>query len=205
LPGPPSAGKIAAVGIVATAVVLLTSSALGIQLGLPTAVAGVITAIIVVIGERKWPWNIVKDVSWGVLPLVAGLFVLVEALAKTGLIDTIATLLHDGAQRSVLWTAAVAGVFVAFASNLINNLPAGLIAGSAVQAGPISDQVTRAIVIGVDLGPNLSATGSLATILWLAALRRDGHSVGFGAFLKIGLVVMPPALILALAAALLPR
>jgi arsenical pump membrane protein len=199
------AGKIAAVGIVATAVVLLTSSALGIQLGLPTAVAGVITAIIVVIGERKWPWNIVKDVSWGVLPLVAGLFVLVEALAKTGLIDTIATLLHDGAQRSVLWTAAVAGVFVAFASNLINNLPAGLIAGSAVQAGPISDQVTRAIVIGVDLGPNLSVTGSLATILWLAALRRDGHSVGLGAFLKIGLVVMPPALILALAAALLPR
>lgn len=199
------AGKIAAVGIVATAVVLLTSSALGIQLGLPTAVAGVITAIIVVIGERKWPWNIVKDVSWGVLPLVAGLFVLVEALAKTGLIDTIATLLHDGAQRSVLWTAAVAGVFVASASNLINNLPAGLIAGSAVQAGPISDQVTRAIVIGVDLGPNLSVTGSLATILWLAALRRDGHSVGLGAFLKIGLVVMPPALILALAAALLPR
>jgi arsenical pump membrane protein len=199
------AGKIAAVGIVATAVVLLTSSALGIQLGLPTAVAGVITAIIVVIGERKWPWNIVKDVSWGVLPLVAGLFVLVEALAKTGLIDTIATLLHDGAQRSVLWTAAVAGVFVAFASNLINNLPAGLIAGSAVQAGPISDQVTRAIVIGVDLGPNLSVTGSLATILWLAALRRDGHSVGVGAFLKIGLVVMPPALILTLAAALLPR
>jgi hypothetical protein len=46
------AGKIAAVGIVATAVVLLTSSALGIPLGLPTVVAGVITAIIVVIGER---------------------------------------------------------------------------------------------------------------------------------------------------------
>jgi arsenical pump membrane protein len=198
-----TAGKIAAVGIVATAVVLLTSSAFGIQLGLPTAGAGALTTIAVVIGEKKWPWNIVKDISWGVLPLVAGLFVLVEALAKTGLIDTIATLLHDGAQRSVLWTAAVTGVFIAFSSNLINNLPAGLIAGSAVQAGPISDQVTRAIVIGVDLGPNLSVTGSLATILWLAALRRDGHSVGFGAFLKIGLVVMPPALILALAAALL--
>jgi arsenical pump membrane protein len=72
-----------------------------------------------------------------------------------------------------------------------------------VQAVPLSDQVTRAIVIGVDLGPNLSVTGSLATILWLAALRRDGHSVGFGTFLKIGTVVMPPALILALAAALL--
>jgi arsenical pump membrane protein len=200
-----AAGKVAAGGIVATAIVLLTSSALGMQLGLPTAVAGAMTAIVVITGEKKWPWKIVKDISWGVLPLVAGLFVLVEALAKTGLIDMIATLLHDGAQRSILWTAGVAGVFIAFASNLINNLPAGLIAGSAVQAGPISDQVTRAIVIGVDLGPNLSVSGSLATILWLAALRRDGHSVGFGAFLKIGLVVMPPALILALAAALLPR
>jgi arsenical pump membrane protein len=199
-----AAGKIAAVGIAATAVVLLASSAFDIQLGLPTALAGALTAVIVLIAEKKSPWNIVRDISWGVLPLVGGLFVLVEALAKTGLIETIATLLHDGAQRSVLCTAASAGAFVAFASNLINNLPAGLIAGSAVQVGPISDQITRAIVIGVDLGPNLSVTGSLATILWLAALRRDGHSVSFSAFLKIGIAVMPPALILALAAALLP-
>jgi arsenical pump membrane protein len=197
-------GKMVAVGIAATAVVLLASSALGIQLGLPTAVAGALTAAIVLICERKWPWSIVKDISWGVLPLVAGLFVLVEALAKTGLIDTIATLLHDGAQRSAVWTAGSAGTVVALASNLINNLPAGLIAGSAIAAAPISDQVTRALLIGVDLGPNLSVSGSLATILWLAALRREGHSVSFGAFLKIGIVVMPPALILAIAAALLP-
>jgi arsenical pump membrane protein len=197
-------GKMAAFGIAATAIVLLASSALDKQLGLPTAVAGALTAAAVLIRERKWPWRIVKDISWGVLPLVAGLFVLVEALAKTGLIETIATLLHDGAQRSAAWTAASAGAAVAVASNLINNLPAGLIAGSAIQTAPISDQVTRAMLIGVDLGPNLSVSGSLATILWLAALRREGHSVGFGAFLKIGIVVMPPALIVAIAAALLP-
>jgi arsenical pump membrane protein len=183
--------------------VLLASSALGIRLGLPTPIAGALTAAIVLVREKKWPWSIVKDISWGVLPLVAGLFVLVEALAKTGLIDTIATLLHDGAQRSALWTAGSAGIVVALASNLINNLPAGLIAGSTIQAAPISDQITRAMLIGVDLGPNLSVSGSLATILWLSALRREGHSIGFGAFLKIGIVVMPPALILAIAAALL--
>ncbi len=196
-------GKMAAAGIAATAVVLLASSALDLQLGLPTAIAGALTAAVVLIREQKQPWNLVKDISWGVLPLVAGLFVLVEALAKTGLIDTIAALLHDGAQRSAMGTAASAGVVVATISNLINNLPAGLIAGSAIQAAPISDQVTRAMLIGVDLGPNLSVTGSLATILWLAALRREGHSVSFGTFLKIGIVVMPPALILAIAAALL--
>jgi arsenical pump membrane protein len=198
-----ASGKLAAVGIAATAVVLLASSALGLQLGLPTALAGAVTAIIVLILERKSPWPIVKDISWGVLPLVAGLFVLVEALAKTGLIETIAALLHDGAQQSAAWSAGLAGVAVALVSNLINNLPAGLIAGSAVAAMPMSDQVTRAVLIGVDLGPNLSVTGSLATILWLAALRREGLAVGFVAFLKIGIVVMPPALILALATALL--
>jgi arsenical pump membrane protein len=50
------------------------------------------------------------------------------------------------------------------------------------------------VLIGVDLGPNLSVTGSLATILWLIAIRREGQQVGFWKFLKWGAIVMPPAL-----------
>jgi len=193
----------AGAGIGATAIALLTASAFDVALGLPTAIAGALTAAAVLIRERKSPWIVVRDISWGVLPLVAGLFVLVEALAKTGLTETIATLLHDSAQHSAIAAAAWAGSSVAVVSNLINNLPTALIAGSAVQTAPIAEPVKRAILIGVDLGPNLSVTGSLATILWLAALRREGHTVSFGAFLKIGIVVMPAALALALAAALL--
>jgi arsenical pump membrane protein len=196
-------GKMIAIGIAATAVLLLGASALDHQLGLPTAIASGLTAIVVLICERKWPWGIVKNISWGVLPLVAGLFVLVEALGKTVLIDTIAALLRDGEQHAALMTTALSGFAIALVSNFINNLPAGLIAASAVQTAQAGEHVTPAILIGVDLGPNLSVTGSLATILWLAALRREGVSVGFGAFLKIGAVVMPPALILAIAAALL--
>ena len=55
------------------------------------------------------------------------------------------------------------------------------------------------LLFHVDLGPNLSVTGSLATILWLTALRREGQHVGAWPFLKLGLLVMPPALLLALA------
>ena len=58
-------------------------------------------------------------------------------------------------------------------------------------------------VRSVDLGPNLSVTGSLATILWLLAIRREGQEVGFWQFFKVGAVVMPPALLLALGARLL--
>jgi arsenical pump membrane protein len=197
-----AAGKMAAAGIVATAVALLAASALDLQLGLPTAIAGSLTALVVLIRERKWPWNIARDISWGVLPLVAGLFVLVEALGKTGLIDAIAALLRAGEQQAAFAAAALSGFAIALASNLINNLPAGLLAASAVQTAQASEHVTRAILIGVDLGPNLSVTGSLATILWLGALRREGLLVGFGAFLRIGAVVMPPALVLAIVAAL---
>ena len=65
----------------------------------------------------------------------------------------------------------------------------------AAQAPPA---VTRAVMIGVDPGPNLSVTRALATNLWLAALRRDGQRVGAWSFLKVGMLIMPPALVLAL-------
>jgi arsenical pump membrane protein len=63
--------------------------------------------------------------------------------------------------------------------------------------------VTDAMLIGVDLGPNFSVSGSLATILWLLAIRREGEDVGYWTFLKVGLVVTPPALACALVARLL--
>ncbi|MGA2042964.1 MAG: arsenic transporter [Roseiarcus sp.] len=193
------AGRIAAAGIAATAVALLAASALDVQLGLPTAIAGAATAAAVLLVERKGPWDTIKDVSWGVLPLVAGLFVLVEALDKSGLIGMLGALLHDGAQRSGAGAAWAAGAAIALASNLMNNLPAGLIAAGAVRDAHAPDGVTRAVLIGVDLGPNLSVTGSLATILWLTALRREGLNVDAWTFLKLGALVMPPALLLALA------
>jgi arsenical pump membrane protein len=198
-----SGGRIAAAGIAATAIVLLSTSALDIQLGLPTCVAGAATAAIVLLFQPAKAWSIVKDISWGVLPLVAGLFVLVEALNETGVVAMIGALLRDAAAHSEAWAAWGAGIVVAFGSNLANNLPVGLIGGSVLQSNHIADQVTRAILIGVDLGPNLSVTGSLATILWLSALRRENVSVGVGRFLKLGAIVMPPALLFAIAAALM--
>jgi arsenical pump membrane protein len=197
-----AAGKTAALGIVATSLVLLGASAFDIQLGLPTALAGLLTAIVVLIRERKSPWTAIKEISWGVLPLVAGLFVLVEALDKSGLIAAIGDLLHRAAAASETGAAWGAGVAIAFASNLMNNLPAGLVAAGAVKSANVSDPVKRAVLIGVDLGPNLSVTGSLATILWLTALRREGLSVNAWTFLKLGVLVMPPALLLAIAASM---
>ncbi|GAB0115412.1 arsenic transporter [Acidisoma sp. C75] len=196
-------GTTAAIGIVATAVVLLVSSALDIQLGLPTFLAGVATATLVCLRARSGPMQVIRHVSWGVLPLVAGLFVLVQALQKTGVTKDIADLLHHLVQHSAMLAAWVSGIVLALVCNLANNLPVGLVAGRVVQIAQVTEHVRSAVLIGVDLGPNLSVTGSLATILWLTALRREGLRVGAWAFLKLGLLMMPLALILSLAAAFL--
>jgi arsenical pump membrane protein len=197
------AGKLTASGIAAAAGALMLASAFGIQLGLPTCIAGVLTLAAVSLTVRASPWRFLREISWGVIPLVAGLFVLVEALDRSGVIHAARDFLHDQVRHSAGLAAAGAGVAVGLASNLINNLPAGLIAGTAVQTANVPPDVTSAILIGVDLGPNLSVTGSLATILWLGALRRDGIHVGVWDFLKWGFFIMPPALLLALGGLLL--
>jgi arsenical pump membrane protein len=196
-------GKIALGGIVATAVVLIVASAEGLDLGLPTCIAGIATMVAICIGRRRSPVETLRSVSWAVLPLVAGLFVLVEALASTGVIAMLARWLAGGAAGSPTTTAGVAGTILAFGSNLMNNLPAGLIASTTLQQAHVPQIVTDGLLIGVDLGPNLSITGSLATILWLTAIRREGEDVGFWRFLKVGAVAMPPALFAALGARLL--
>ena len=196
-----AAGKMAAFGIAATAIVLLVSSGFDIQLGLPTVLAGLATALLVLTRSRCGVADIAKNISWGVLPLVAGLFVLVESLEKTGVTRELAALFQHLVQYSATLAAWVAGVVLAVGCNLVNNLPAGLVAGRVVEMAQVPDHVRSAVLIGVDLGPNLSVTGSLATILWLTALRREGQSVSAWAFLKLGALVMPPALVLAIAAA----
>ena len=135
------------------------------------------------------------------LPLVAGLFVLVEALVHTGVTDRLVGLLHGLVQRSVPLAAWASGLALAFGCNLVNNLPAGLVAGRVAEAAQVPDHIRAAVLIAVDLGPNLSVTGSLATILWVTALRREGQSVDAWTFLKLGALVMPPALVLAIAGA----
>jgi len=195
-------GRLAAAGIAATAVALLACSARDLALGLPTCLAGVLTTVLVLILTRGSARQVVREISWGILPLVAGLFVLVQALERSGLTAVLARGLETLASGSAVLAAWVCAVALAIGCNLANNLPAGLLAGRVVQIAHVPEQVRSAVVIAVDLGPNLSVTGSLATILWLTALRRDGQHVGALDFLRAGALVMPPALILALAAAL---
>lgn len=192
-------GKTALIGIFFTVVVLLVSSTLDLSLGLPTAICGTLIMLLVHINTKKSLSGTLKGVSWSVLPLVASLFIIIEGLNKTGMVGYAASILTEQTSQSLFGASWSSGIFTALLSNLMNNLPVGLLAGHVIQTAGSPELVRSAILIGVDLGPNLSVTGSLATILWLVALRREGLNISGWAFFKIGSVVMVVALVCTLA------
>jgi arsenical pump membrane protein len=198
-------GVVVGIALIAAAILLLIVSALGHDLGLPTFIAGAVTLIIVMLFRGTEALAVVKHMAWGVLPLVAGLFVFVEALDRTGVLTMLSDELRRGSHDAPVLTAWISALVTGFGSNIANNLPVGLLSGAAIQIDSPPPLVTDAILIGVDLGPNLSVTGSLATILWLVALRREGEHVSALEFLKLGALIMPVSLVLAIAALFVGR
>jgi len=190
-------GRRAAWGIVGSGAVLLAASGFGLDLGLPTCAAAVITVLATVRTRVAAMKEVAAGVAWSVLPLVAGLFILVEALNRAGSLQHISRLLQTFAMLPQYSGGLAASFGIAALSNLMNNLPSGLLAGSALSAAGVTPHIRDAVLIGVDLGPNLSVTGSLATVLWLIALRREGVRVSGWDFLRVGAIVMPPALLAA--------
>lgn len=196
-------GKLVVGGLAGMVVVLLTASALSWDLGLPTCLAALAITTAVSIKARSNPLRLAREISWGTIALVAGLFILVDAVESVGALRLTQAWLERAQSLTPGSGAMVVSFAVGIANNLVNNLPLGLIAGATLQAAHVKGLMANAVLIGVDLGPNLSITGSLATILWLLALRREKLDVSFWSFLKVGAIVMPIALALAMGAAIL--
>jgi arsenical pump membrane protein len=195
-------GRLVLVGLVLMVAVLLLASGFKKDLGLPACAAAVLIAGVVSLRAKKSPAPLLKEVSWSTLILVAGLFVMVDAVESVGALGVTQAWLTSAARLPVAAGAMVAAFVVGAANNLVNNLPLGLIAGATLQAAHTKGLLQSAVLIGVDLGPDLSVTGSLATILWLLALRKEGLDVGFWNFLKVGLLAMPAAMLAAMGGAL---
>lgn len=192
-------GKVAFAGIGCVIAALFLASAKHWELGLPTLIAASLVLASVSLMQRNFPLKEIKGISWSVIPLVGGLFVIVEAINRAGALDLMTKYFQYVSKLPEIEGHFSAAFGVGILSNILNNLPVGLMSGISVGYQGISDSVRNAVLIGVDLGPNLSVTGSLATILWLIVLRREGESMSGFSFFAVGLLAMP----IALAAAIL--
>jgi arsenical pump membrane protein len=187
-------GKLVLAGVAMVAALLLFASSRQWDLGLPTFLLSALLLTVVSIVKKKFPRQELRCISWGVVPLVAGLFVIVEALNQDGALATATRLFLRASALKPLAASFSSSFGVALLANFLNNLPVGLTSGAAVQHSGVSTLVKNAVLIGVDLGPNLSVTGSLATLLWLMAIRREGEKASGIDFFKLGLIAMPVAL-----------
>ncbi len=190
-------GRLVLLGLAGMIAALLVASERGIDLGWPTCGLAVAVTAILSLKQRRSPIDLLLHISWKTIGLVAALFILVDAMVSVGALRVaVAALSHAQTLRA---GALLVSFAIGLGNNLVNNLPLGLIVGSAAQAAHLRTLMSAAVMMGIDLGSNLSVTGSLATILWLIALRREGLQVSARQYLRVGIWVMPAGMLAALA------
>ncbi len=141
------------------------------------------------------PREVAREVPWALFPLFAGLLLLVNGAEHAGIFSRLVDAIAASARLTVAAPAIIFGTAVL--ANTINNLPAALVAGSALAGLPpevLRGDLVAGVLVGVNLGPNLTTAGSLATMLWLLLLRRRGVEISARSYVQVGVVVTLPAL-----------
>ncbi|MFG3258982.1 SLC13 family permease [Streptomyces sp. NPDC048172] len=199
--GPVRLPRFAVVTVAATLAGFAVASACGVDPAWAAAAGALVMAVRALLTGRTSAVTLVRAAQPSFLAFVLALGVLVRAVLDNGLGDVLGRVLPDGVAgadgadgvslAALLGTAAVAAVL----ANLINNLPAALaLVPLAAPAGP---GAVLAVLIGVNIGPNLTYTGSLATLLWRRIAHQHEHAVGLREFTLLGLLTTPAALLLA--------
>jgi len=138
-----------------------------------------------------------KMAPWQIVWFSIGLYVVVWGLKNAGLTDLLAETLIALANYGHVAQVVGTGFIAAILSALMNNMPTIMVMDiAAEQAG--QQALAYANVIGSNLGPKMTPWGSLATLLWLHVLMQKGVTIGWGQYMKVGLLITPPVLVISL-------
>jgi arsenical pump membrane protein len=193
--------RLAAVTIVAVLVAFFLAPSFGLPLGL-VALAG---ATLLVLTARVRDWvklrEVAGSVSWGLIPLVVGLFLVVEAVENVGLTSLLGTAFAAAAPGEGFFQIVGVAIGSALGSNLVNNVPMTMATlkalGPLLSDGTFGPAAVYAALLGTNIGPNLTVVGSLATLIWLSIVRGRGMEITAKDYLRIGVVSVPGILLAA--------
>jgi arsenical pump membrane protein len=157
----------------------------------PLGPVAAVSALLLLALAGVSPVRVVRRMGWTTLAMLCGLFVLLDAVVRSNAADGGIRVL-DQHPFSLAVAASSAGA-AALLSNLFNNLPVAIASAYAVAHDP-TGHVAYPLIAGVDLGPNLTFGGSIATLLCLDVLRRHGVRVSLRQYVKLGLAVVPACL-----------
>ncbi|MFF0476305.1 arsenic transporter [Streptomyces sp. NPDC004284] len=185
----------ALVTVVCTLAGFILTSVIGVDPAWAALAGALVLAVRALVRRSTTPVAIVRSAAVPFLAFVLALGIVVRAVVDNGLASALGHLVPDGTSlTALLGTAALAAVL----ANVINNLPATLVLlPLAVPSGPGS---VLAVLLGVNIGPNLTYAGSLATLLWRRIVREHDTDIGLGEFTRLGLLVVPAALTLSVVA-----
>ncbi|WP_437871735.1 arsenic transporter [Methylorubrum extorquens] len=189
--------------------VLLLAYFITAPFGVPVSVvtcAGAAVLLLLAGRSRVIPIRkVLTGAPWQIVLFSLGMYLVVYGLRNAGLTDELAKgMVWLGGQGP--WVATVGtGFAAAILSSVMNNMPSVLVGALSIQQAPDLAPLTRELmiyanVIGCDLGPKFTPIGSLATLLWLHVLASKGQRITWGQYMKVGLVITPPVLLVTLLA-----
>lgn len=146
------------------------------------------------------PIMTIKAAPWQVVWFSIGLYVVVYGLKNAGLTEIIASWITDLSLQGTVTAVVGTGFLSAIISSVMNNMPTIMIMDIAIDhVGYIGNEaLVYANILGSNLGPKMTPIGSLATLLWLHVLAQKGVKITWGQYMKVGLVITPPVLLVAL-------
>ena len=143
------------------------------------------------------PIMTIKAAPWQVMWFSIGLYVVVYGLKNGGLTTYLAEVIGQLQSMGNVYAVIGTGFLSAILSSVMNNMPTIMIMDIAIaEAG--NNALAYANIIGCNLGPKMTPIGSLATLLWLHVLAQKGVKIGWLEYMKVGLVITPPVLLVAL-------
>ena len=183
-------------------------------LGLPISlVTGIAAAALMAIAGRVWQGgrgavvsvsDVVRNAPWQIVLFSIGMYLVVYGLGNAGLTAYGAQVLNWLGQQGAVIATVGTGFLSAIIASVMNNMPATLVGALAIDQAQVPtatrELMIYANVIGNDLGPKFTPIGSLATLLWLHVLAEKDYKISWGQYIKIGLVITPPVLLVTLLA-----
>ncbi|MEU5216910.1 SLC13 family permease [Streptomyces sp. NPDC020807] len=192
---PPRPPMFALVTVGCTLVGFVVTSAVGTDPAWAALAGALALAVRALIRRRTTPRALLRATSVPFLAFVLALGIVVRAVVDNGLDEVLARVIPDGAGFPELLALAVLAAVLA---NVINNLPAVLVL--LPLTAPSGPGAVLAVLLGVNIGPNLTYAGSLATLLWRRIVHAHDGEVELREFTRLGVLTVPAALVASVSA-----
>jgi arsenical pump membrane protein len=169
------------------------------------AIAGAIVLIAIRwISLKVGVLDVIKKAPWHILIFAFGMYVTVYALNNTGVPALFVGVLGEVMRENLVNASFIAGILISVLSNVMNNLPSVMLGTLIISDMGMDLQTLQvsyiSIIIGSDIGALLSPMGTLATLLWMFVLRKNGIDISWSRYFKVAVMVIPITFVVTLIA-----